>query len=143
MRAKLLLAMLAVLSLHSVALAQGYSIQLTYNTNLRAGASLQGQHSRNGTFWHYAERSQRIESLASNQPKRKRSVDGKLGQSRARLKQHPDTDINADHKQYRQLLFCGPPMQYRPRMDGRLLGFPEWTMRRGRADADLNPACER
>ncbi len=41
MRAKLLLTMLAVLSLHSVALAQGYSIQLTYNTNLRAGASLQ------------------------------------------------------------------------------------------------------
>ena len=41
MRAKLLLTMLAVLCLHGVSLAQGYSIRLTFNTNLRAAASLQ------------------------------------------------------------------------------------------------------
>ena len=41
MRAKLLLTMLAALSLCGVASAQSYAIRVTFNTNLRAAASLQ------------------------------------------------------------------------------------------------------
>ena len=80
MRAKLFLTMLAALSLCGVASAQNYSIRVTFNTNLRAAASLQANIIETALSGTTTERGQRIESLASNQSKRERSLDGELGQ---------------------------------------------------------------
>ena len=122
MKAKLIIILLALLLLSSVASAQSYSIRVTFNTNLKICRKSSSQHYRNGSFWHYTERGQRIEQMVSDRQKRERSLDGGLGRPHACREQLPDTDINAGNEQYRQLLFCGSAMQYRPENGRTVIG---------------------
>ena len=80
MKVKLFVMLMALLLMAIVTSAQSYSIRVTFNTNLRSAGSLQANIIETALSGTTTERGQRIESLASNQSKRERSLDGELGQ---------------------------------------------------------------
>ena len=128
MKTKLLAALIALLLMSIVTSAQDYAIRVTFNTNLRAAASLQAniiETAASGTTLNVVSELNRWLRIDRNG--NEVWMAGWVGHTRVR-EQLPDTDINAGNEQHRQLLFCGSAMQYRPGMDGRLLGVSEQAM---------------
>ena len=140
MKARLLAVMIAALALSGVASAQSYSIRVTFNTNLRAAASLQARIietapagttlnvngesnrwlriNRNGaTVWMASwVRHERVEATTTTQTQTVSNIDNCCFVDRQ----------------------CSTDQEW----TGRLLGIPEWPMRRACSDTDAAPGID-